>query len=108
MKRSASAPYLSINSSGSNPGKDQALAEDWIAGSRNFATKLWNATRFAMMNGATIEGPLPSTDSLSDIDKWVRFAFLANGLAEPVQWHRCVLDLQVKYVSFTLTLQVVR
>jgi valyl-tRNA synthetase len=56
---------------GSNPGKDQALAEDWIAGSRNFATKLWNATRFAMMNGASIEGPLPSTDSLSDIDKWI-------------------------------------
>ena len=56
---------------GSNPGKDQALAEDWIAGSRNFATKLWNATRFAMINGATIEGPLPSTDSLSDIDKWI-------------------------------------
>jgi len=56
---------------GSNPGKDQAIAEDWIAGSRNFATKLWNATRFAMMNGATIEGALPSTDSLSDIDKWI-------------------------------------
>jgi valyl-tRNA synthetase len=56
---------------GSNPGKDQALAEDWIAGSRNFATKLWNATRFAMMNGATIEGPLPPTESLSAIDKWV-------------------------------------
>ena len=56
---------------GSNPGKDQALAEDWIAGSRNFATKLWNATRFAMMNGATVEGPLPAAESLSDIDKWV-------------------------------------
>jgi len=56
---------------GSNPGKDQALAEDWIAGSRNFATKLWNATRFAMMNGATVEGRLPATESLSDIDKWV-------------------------------------
>ena len=56
---------------GSNPGKDQALAEDWIAGSRNFATKLWNATRFAMMNGATVEGALPATESLSDIDKWV-------------------------------------
>ena len=56
---------------GSNPGKDQALAEDWIAGSRNFATKLWNATRFAMINGATVEGPLPDTESLSDIDKWV-------------------------------------
>ena len=56
---------------GSNPGKDQALAEDWIAGSRNFATKLWNATRFAMMNGATVEGPLPATETLSNIDKWV-------------------------------------
>jgi valyl-tRNA synthetase len=56
---------------GSNPGKDQALAEDWIAGSRNFATKLWNATRFAMMNGATVEGPLPAIDSLSAIDKWI-------------------------------------
>jgi valyl-tRNA synthetase len=56
---------------GSNPGKDQALAEDWIAGSRNFATKLWNATRFAMMNGATVDGPLPAVDSLSAIDKWI-------------------------------------
>jgi len=66
---------------GSNPGKDQALAEDWIAGSRNFATKLWNATRFAMMNGATIEGPLPATESLSDIDKWV-LSRLAETTAE--------------------------
>jgi len=56
---------------GANPGTDQALAEDWIAGSRNFATKLWNATRFAMMNGATVEGDLPAVDSLNAIDKWI-------------------------------------
>ena len=66
---------------GSNPGKDQALAEDWIAGSRNFATKLWNATRFAMMNGATVEGPLPATETLSDIDRWV-LSRLAETTAE--------------------------
>jgi valyl-tRNA synthetase len=56
---------------GANPGTDQALAEDWIGGSRNFATKLWNATRFAMMNGATVEGDLPTVDSLNSIDKWI-------------------------------------
>ncbi len=56
---------------GANPGTDQALAEDWIGGSRNFATKLWNATRFAMMNGATVAGDLPAFDSLNAIDKWI-------------------------------------
>ena len=56
---------------GANPGKDQALAEDWIGGSRNFATKLWNATRFAMMNGATVEGALPDLSSLNAIDRWI-------------------------------------
>jgi valyl-tRNA synthetase len=56
---------------GANPGTDQALAEDWIGGSRNFATKLWNATRFAMMNGATVEGELPALASLNAVDKWI-------------------------------------
>lgn len=56
---------------GANPGSDQALAEEWIAGSRNFATKLWNATRFAMMNGATVSGDLPEFESLNAIDRWI-------------------------------------
>ncbi len=56
---------------GANPGSDQALAEEWIAGSRNFATKLWNATRFAMMNGATVSGGMPEYESLNAIDRWI-------------------------------------
>ncbi len=56
---------------GANPGTDQALAEEWVAASRNFTTKLWNATRFAMMNGATVEGELPNFQSLSAIDRWI-------------------------------------
>jgi valyl-tRNA synthetase len=54
-----------------NPGADQALAEEWIAGSRNFATKLWNATRFATINGAHTEGELPPFDSLNLVDQWI-------------------------------------
>jgi valyl-tRNA synthetase len=56
---------------GANPGADQALAEEWIAGARNFATKLWNATRFAMLNGANVEGDLPEFSTLNVIDQWI-------------------------------------
>ncbi len=56
---------------GANPGTDQALAEEWIAGSRNFATKIWNATRFAIMNGATTTGELPERKDLNHIDQWI-------------------------------------
>jgi valyl-tRNA synthetase len=56
---------------GANPGTDQALAEEWIAGARNFATKIWNATRFAIMNGATVDGALPEKSSLNHIDRWI-------------------------------------
>ena len=37
---------------GASPGGDVALSEEWVAGARNFCNKLWNATRFALMNGA--------------------------------------------------------
>ncbi|SDO23184.1 valyl-tRNA synthetase [Nakamurella panacisegetis] len=56
---------------GANPGADQAIAEDWVGGSRNFCTKLFNATRFAMMNGAVLpEAPL-AAEELTPADRWV-------------------------------------
>ena len=56
---------------GANPGADVPVSEDWCQGSRNFCNKLWNATRFALMNGATTEGELPPADQLSTVDRWV-------------------------------------
>ncbi|GAA2470421.1 valine--tRNA ligase [Streptomyces thermolineatus] len=56
---------------GANPGTDVPIGEDWVQGSRNFANKIWNATRFALMNGATVDGPLPPAAELSTADRWI-------------------------------------
>ncbi|WP_312845773.1 valine--tRNA ligase [Microbispora sp. SCL1-1] len=53
---------------GANPGSDVAISEDWAAGSRNFCNKIWNATRFALMNGAVSDG-LP--EELTSADRWI-------------------------------------
>ncbi|WP_432252211.1 valine--tRNA ligase [Streptomyces sp. HNM1019] len=56
---------------GANPGVDVPIGEDWVQASRNFANKIWNATRFALMNGATVEGELPAPERLSATDRWI-------------------------------------
>ncbi|MEU7817994.1 valine--tRNA ligase [Pseudonocardia sp. NPDC049154] len=54
---------------GSNPGTDMSLSTEWVAGSRNFTTKLWNAVRFAEANGADPALPLPAEPT--DADRWI-------------------------------------
>jgi valyl-tRNA synthetase len=56
---------------GANPGADVPIGEDWVKASRNFTNKIWNATRFALMNGATVEGPLPDASEMSATDRWI-------------------------------------
>jgi valyl-tRNA synthetase len=56
---------------GANPGSDQAISEEWVAGSRNFGNKLWNATRFALMNGAYVDDEPWLRGELTDADRWI-------------------------------------
>src|SRR6185437_1176900 len=56
---------------GANPGGDVAVSEDWAAGARNFCNKLWNATRFALLNGAVADQGLPEAAELTAADRWI-------------------------------------
>ncbi|HTP66196.1 MAG TPA: valine--tRNA ligase [Geobacteraceae bacterium] len=54
-------------------GRDIKLAEERIAGYRNFANKIWNAARFALMNlqGFDPDMVQPEELKLSGGDKWI-------------------------------------
>ncbi|MDP9094386.1 MAG: valine--tRNA ligase [Actinomycetota bacterium] len=54
---------------GANPGADQAVNAEWVIGARNFCNKLWNATRFALLNGASVDGEVP--EHLIGADAWI-------------------------------------
>jgi valyl-tRNA synthetase len=56
---------------GANPGTDVPIGDEWVQGSRNFCNKLWNAARFALLNGASTAWPLPAADRLSPADRWI-------------------------------------
>ena len=57
---------------GSTPGNDMRYSEKKVEAARNFANKLWNATRFVLMNLPEDFVPgLPDTAALDMSDKWV-------------------------------------
>jgi valyl-tRNA synthetase len=56
---------------GANPGGDIAISDEWAAGSRNFCNKLWNAVRFALLNGAHVPAAEPVPGSYSVPERWI-------------------------------------
>lgn len=69
---------------GSTPGNDMKLSVQRIEGNRNFANKIWNASRFVLMNLADHDVPLneasksynmhytlPATEQLGLTDRWI-------------------------------------
>ncbi|MBQ0926194.1 valine--tRNA ligase [Saccharopolyspora endophytica] len=56
---------------GANPGTDSPISEEWVSASRSFGTKLFNATKFALMNGARVPSEPLARESLTDADRWI-------------------------------------
>ncbi|MBP3665291.1 MAG: class I tRNA ligase family protein, partial [Tyzzerella sp.] len=56
---------------GNAPGNDMRFYNERVEASRNFANKVWNASRFIMMNMEGKEVTEPALDQLRPADRWI-------------------------------------
>ncbi len=56
---------------GNAPGNDMRFYMERVEASRNFANKIWNASRFTLMNLDITENKLPDVSELQLEDKWI-------------------------------------
>ncbi|MBR6383781.1 MAG: valine--tRNA ligase, partial [Lachnospiraceae bacterium] len=56
---------------GNAPGNDMRFYYERVEANRNFANKIWNASRFIMMNMGDEEVKTPDASSLEPVDKWI-------------------------------------
>ena len=56
---------------GNSPGNDMRFYTEKCEAMRNFANKIWNASRFVMMNLTIDSYALPETERMAPEDKWV-------------------------------------
>ena len=54
-----------------SPGRDIKLAEGRVEGSRNFATKLWNAARYAEMSGCALQPGFDPRGCKLTVNRWI-------------------------------------
>ena len=78
---------------GNAPGNDMRFYWERVEASRNFANKVWNASRFIMMNLDKAEGKKVSLDELTPADKWILSKL--NTLAKDVTENMEKFDLGV-------------
>jgi valyl-tRNA synthetase len=57
--------------SSNSPGNDMRFYVERCEAMRNFANKIWNASRYVMMNMTIEENKLPDLDKLEMEDKWI-------------------------------------
>ena len=70
---------------GNSPGNDMRFYVEKCEAMRNFANKIWNASRFVMMNLTITENKLP--DTLEPEDKWIlcRLGEVINEVTENME-----------------------
>ena len=56
---------------GNSPGNDMRFSTERVTASRNFANKIWNASRFVQMNLTIGELCVPAASELALEDKWI-------------------------------------
>ncbi|MCQ2550399.1 MAG: valine--tRNA ligase [Lachnospiraceae bacterium] len=56
---------------GNAPGNDMRFYNERVEASRNFANKVWNASRFIMMNMEGVDITKPANADLEPVDKWI-------------------------------------
>ena len=78
---------------GNAPGNDMRFYWERVEASRNFANKVWNASRFIMMNLDKAEAKAVSLDELTPADKWILSKL--NTLAKEVTENMENFDLGV-------------
>ena len=71
-------------------GRDVKLDPARIAGYRNFGTKLWNATRFAEMNGVARDAAFVPGDAKLTINRWIltELTRTAKAVTEGIETYR--------------------
>ena len=67
---------------GNAPGNDMRFYYERVENSRNFANKVWNASRFIMMNMEGKHVTTPALEELAPVDKWILSKL--NSLAKEV------------------------
>ena len=85
---------------GNAPGNDMRFYMERVEASRNFANKVWNASRFIMMNleKAEVPGEMPK-DQLTAADKWIlsKVNTLAKEVTENMDKYELGIAVQKVY-----------
>ena len=82
------------------PSKDIPYSEDSITGARNFCNKIYNASRFILMNMEGIQGPLAMPEKVTELaDQWIldRYTNAIKTAREGIEKYNLALTANTLY-----------